>query len=183
MIKSKKGASIAIITQAMIIVFSMFMIISTFVVSDAVSNKNKKNYVELRTYCSQLGNDFIMKNEEFVWQNKAVINDVETLLTQSVDSFANSYIANNGYQEGTNGFVKENRDEHNNLESVVYSIMNLETGKKYEVKISLNFEEDNNTITLSLKRTYSTTVYFVCTIQYNETNNSFFDLKVWNLKI
>ncbi|MBQ7307669.1 MAG: hypothetical protein IJW82_03985 [Clostridia bacterium] len=190
-VKNKKGVSIAMISQAMMIISSMFIIMSVFVVLNALTNKSKDNSTEVKIYCQQLSEDFISLNNQVLkeaiesseinsWSEKDIIDN-------TLDNFLTNYVGSSSKYSYKTGYPLVVKDPSNDTRTIqtVYAMFINDTELKYEMTIVADY--DTNNISLTMKKSNSTINYFTCELGFEDVDtlkaNGEYSLISWNLRI
>ena len=185
--KDKKGISIAMISQAMMIISAMFVIMSVFIVLNALTNKSKDSSTEIKIYCQQLSEDFISLNNQVLTEaiESSVINSwsEKEIMDNTLENFLDSYVGSSSKYSYKIGYPLVVKDAQN--DKTIHSMYINDTGLKYEITIVVDYKINN--ISLTMKKSNSTINYFTCELGFSDVDdlkaNGEYDLLSWNLRI
>lgn len=183
MIKSKKGVTIVMIMEAMVVISAMFLMMTTFIVVNSVADKTKKNKSEFRVDCYAVYQDFYDTSDQYVEflshdQTQASLDSIKSHYTSSGKIIEN-------YKSAGYSLVDTTQDDT----SVTYKLQN--DSKKYIITIKLtkrtmaginNQEKTTYIARLTMKKSYSTsTTTFVTQFEIDPSGPTM-NLDMWNLR-
>lgn len=183
MLKSKKGVTIVMIMEAMVVISAMFLMMTTFIVVYSVADKTKKAKAEFRTDCYAIYQDFYDTSEGYVDylsqdQTQASLESIKSYYTSS-DKFVEKY-KDSGYS-----LV----DTVNDDTSATYKLQN--DAKKYIITVKLtkrtmaginNVEKVTYISRVTVRKSYSTsTTTFIGQFEIDPTGPDM-TLDIWNLR-
>lgn len=170
-IKSKKGISMAMIVELMIILFAMFTTMSTFIVMQAITTKGKEKTLNTTSYSKQISAVFEDKYNGYLREyTKSGRYETDVKILDNSNSDFLEFYKDNGYT------IKTEKTEEN--VSSYYSLWNNEL--KYEIVVEIDYVKLTSKVIF--KKTLSTTIYFTEILKLDVVGPKY-DIVDWKIRM